>query len=85
MIINFKFKTMDFPLFCVKHSSISLLCTHDFINLSQNPVTLSIHILFGFAIILIEDFLKTSVIVIAFLSFKEITHAFLLKISMTHN
>ena len=67
---------MDFPLFCVKCSSISLLCTDDFINLSQNPVTLSIHILFGFAIILIEDFLKTSVIVIAFLPFKEIAQHF---------
>ena len=39
--------TIDFPLLCAEYISISLFSDHEFIDLLQNLLPLSSHILFG--------------------------------------
>ena len=63
----------------------AILFKHDFIDLLLNALPLSTHILFDWRLISSKIFLKALVISIALLSFKGITHAYLLKISITHN
>ena len=64
---------------------MSFFPSHDFIDLLQNSLPLSTHILFGLRLVSFKTFWKLLVIVIPFLSFKGITHGYFLKISITHN
>ena len=64
---------------------MSFFSNHDFINLSQNSLPLSTHIIFGLRFDSFQVFLEELVIVLPFLSFKGIAHAYLLKISITPN
>ena len=73
------------PLLCAEYISMSFFSNDDFINLSQYSLPLSTHILFGLRFDSFQIFWKELVIVIAFLSFKGIAHAYLLKISITPN
>ena len=83
VLINLSAAT-DFPSLCVDCTSISLSCNHNFIDLLQNLLPLSTHILLGLHMALLKTFRKALVTAITFLSFKGTTHACLLKISMTH-
>ena len=50
--------TSDFPSLCVQYISVSLSCNHDFIDLLQNALPLSTHIMFGFQLDSTESFEK---------------------------
>ena len=63
--------TTDFPSLCVEYISISYSITY--------------HISFGLRLDPQKIFSKVLVIAKPFLSFKGIAHAYLLKISITHN
>ena len=67
----------NFPSLCVEYISISFFSSHNFIDLLYNSLPLSFHILFGLQFESPMVFWKALVIVIP-LSFKEITHAYLL-------
>ena len=62
-----------------------LFFNHEFTDLLWNSLPLSTHILYGFLLDSFKMFWKALVTVIPFLSFKGITQAYLLKISITHN
>ena len=72
---------IDFSSLCIEFISISLSCNHDFIDLLWNSLPFPTHICFGLWL----EFLKTLVTAIPVLSYKEIIHAYLLQISITHN
>ena len=77
--------TTDFPSLCVEYISMSFLTSHDFIDLLWNLLPLSTHILFGLGFYSCKIFWKALVIIIPFLSFKGIAHAYLLKIQIKQN
>ena len=68
--------TTDHPSLFVEYISIAFFSSHDFIDLVQNLLPSSTHILFG----LLFDVLKIfcNLILIPFLSFKGIVHGYLL-------
>ena len=70
--------TINFSLLCIEYISISLSCNHDIIDLLQNLLPLSNHVLFGLQLNSSDIWCKELVIIIPFLSFKEKTHAKLL-------
>ena len=60
------FSLTDFPSLCVGHSFISLFCKTDFIDLLQNSLPLSIHLLLGFRLDSFKIVWKALVIVVLF-------------------
>ena len=77
-------KLRNFNIF-INNNSLVLVFLFNMANTNLFTLSLSTHILFGLRFDSSKFFWKTSVIVIHFLSFKEITHIYLLKISITHN
>ena len=77
--------TIDFSSLCFEYISISLSYNHDVTDLLYNSLPLFSHILFSLCLNSSQIFWKALVIVIPFISFKEIIHVYLLKISITHN
>ena len=59
-----------FPLLCAEHTSVSLFCKNDFIDLLQNLLPFSSHILFGLRFDSSKIFLKALVIATPFSFFK---------------
>ena len=70
--------TTDLPSLFVEYISIAFFSSHDFIDLVQNSLPLSTHILFGLLFDVPKIFWKALVILIPFLSFKGIAHGYLL-------
>ena len=68
---------IDYPLLCIEYIFISLFCKNDF-NWSIVKLTAYIYFLFGLRFDSSKNFWNALVIVIPFLSFKGITHAYLL-------
>ena len=62
-----------------------LSCNHDFIDLVENSLSLSTHVLFGLPLDSYKILLKGLVVLIPFLPFKGTTHLCLQQISITHN
>ena len=62
----------DFQSPCVEYISISLFCKLDFIDLLENSLPVSTHILFGLWFDLSKIFPKALAIVVPFLSFKGV-------------
>ena len=60
------FSLTDFPSLCVGHSFISLFYKTDFIDLLQNSLPLSIHLLLGFRLDSFKIVWKALVIVVLF-------------------
>ena len=68
----------DSPLLYDEKICIPLFCKNDFIDLLQDSLLLSTHILFGLQFDSSKISWNAVVIVIRFLSFKGIIHAYLL-------
>ena len=77
--------TTGFSSLYVQYISTEYFSSYGFIDLLQNSLPLSTHILFGLRLDSSKVFIKALGIVIPFLSFKGITYVYLLKISITHN
>ena len=77
--------TKDFPSLCVEYIFMLFFTSLNFIDLLKKLLLWSSQILFCLQLDPFKILWKTLVIVIPFLSFKGITHAYLLKISITHN
>ena len=80
--------TTDFPSMNLEYISKILFCEHDFNNLSYILLPLSTHVLYVLHLDSSKIFWKVSsnsVIKMNFLSFKEKTQLYLLKISIEYN
>ena len=75
----------DLPSLCVEYIKISLLSNHSCKSLLQNSIPWSAHNLFGLRLDSFTISIKALRTVLPFLSFKRLTHGYLVKTSMTHN
>ena len=77
--------TADFPSLCAEYISIAFFLTKTSLIYYEIQFPLSTHIIFALSFDSFKTFWKTLAIVILFLSFKGIAHAYLLWMSITHN
>ena len=84
VLINFS-RITDFPSLCIEYISIAFFLAMISLIYCKIHCLYLPYTLFGLQLGLSNTFWKALKIVIPFLSFKGITHAYLLKISITHN
>ena len=83
VFMNFSVIT-DLPLLCFKYMKISFLSNHSCITLFLNYLPWSTHDLFGLKL-LFTILIKAFRAVLPFLSYKGLTHAYLVKATIKNN